>query len=68
MVLNSDSPCAVPEDVSTIERVDWYVLSHFAYITEERLPITKQHLVLQGECNTLTLKVHLICPKCRFVF
>lgn len=40
-------PCAVPDDVSTIEGVDWYILPHFAHITKERLPTAEQLLVLE---------------------
>lgn len=45
-----DSPSAIPEDVSTIKGVDWYVFPHFAgIVTKERVPTAKQHLVLQGK-------------------
>lgn len=48
-LVNKDSPCAVPENVSTIEGVDWYILPYFARIvTKDRLPASEQHLVLQG--------------------
>lgn len=47
-VPNKDSPGAVPENVSTIEGVDWHILSYFAcIITKDRLPGSEQHLVLQ---------------------
>lgn len=41
-------PCTVPEDVSTIEGVDRYILLHFACIvSKDRLPTAEQHLVLE---------------------
>lgn len=43
-----DSPCAVSDDVSSIEGVDRYILPHFAHVvTKERLPTAEQYLVLQ---------------------
>lgn len=43
-----DSPCAVPENVSTVEGVDWYVLLEcVGVVTEDRLPAAVQDLVLQ---------------------
>lgn len=43
-----DSPCAVPENVSTVEGVDWYVLfESVRVVTEDRLPAVVQDLVLQ---------------------
>lgn len=41
-------PCAVSDDVSTVEGVDWYILPHFAHVVpKERLPTAEQHLVLE---------------------
>lgn len=43
-----DSPCAVPENVSTIEGVDWYILlESVRVVTKDRLPAAVQDLVLQ---------------------
>lgn len=43
-----DSPRAVPENVSTVEGVDWYVLLEcVCVVTENRLPAAVQDLVLQ---------------------
>ena len=47
--LLTDSPCTVPDDISTVERVDWYIVQHFArVVSKHRLPTAEQHLVLKG--------------------
>lgn len=60
--LNSwtDSPCTIPENISTIEGVDWYILQNFAcVITKHRFPASEQHLVLKGRQGDLeSLNIH----------
>lgn len=41
-------PCTVPEDISAIKGVDGGIFFHLAFrLTEQRLPVAKQHLVLK---------------------
>lgn len=52
----TDSPCTIPENISAIEGVDWYILHYFAgVITKHRFPASKQHLVLKGRQYNLYL-------------